>query len=255
MPFGLEGGRKKKMKKIKERMKSAVAVLLSLSMLAGTITVSADTVEPQELGEDTILSDEFQQQLEELSQTPQIMSAEYEIACYSAAPSISVNLNVGKAIKYNSYSTKDYSLSDGTKAFCLEPNQKSPAAGGYTASRSDNQLLNAMMYYGYGGPGYEEPGKGMYYMLSDAVRPYAYVLTHMALSYIYDGCSDSSDAFTGTNQGTKDGLKNIVSVIDTYKGDVPSRYKAYTFSTGSGNQAMGFGYYEPEGSAKLKSGK
>lgn len=240
------------MKNVRGKLKSLMALLLSFTLLSGTFMTSAETLEQRELGEDTILSDEFQQQLEELAQTPQTMSAEDEIVCYSAAPSISVNLNVGKAIKYNSYSTKDYSLSDGTKAFCLEPNQKSPAAGGYTASRSDNQLLNAMMYYGYGGPGYEEAGKGMYYMLSDAVRPYAYVLTHMALSYIYDGCSDSSDAFTGTNQGTKDGLKNIVSVIDTYKGDVPSRYKAYTFSTGSGNQAMGFGYYEPEGYAKLK---
>ena len=240
------------MKNVKGKLKSLMALVLSFTILSGTVVTPAETLEPREIGEDTILSEEFQQQLEELAQTPQITSSEDEITAYSTAPSISVTLKVGSSIKYNSYSTKDYSLSDGTKAFCLEPKQKSPAAGGYTASRSNNQLLNAMMYYGYGGPGYEEPGKGMIYMLNDAALPYGYVLTHMALSYIYDGCSDSSDAFTGTNQGTIDGLKGIVATIDTYKWDVPSRYQAYTFSTGSGNQAMGFGYYEPEGYAKIK---
>lgn len=240
------------MKNVNGKLKSLMALVLSFTILSGTVVTPAETLEPREIGEDTILSEEFQQQLEELAQMPQITNSEDEIAAYSTAPSISVTLKVGSSIKYNSYSTKDYSLSDGTKAFCLEPKQKSPAAGGYTASRSNNQLLNAMMYYGYGGPGYEEPGKGMIYMLNDAARPYGYVLTHMALSYIYDGCSDSSDAFTGTNQGTIDGLKGIVATIDTYKWDVPSRYQAYTFSTGSGNQEMGFGYYEPEGYAKIK---
>ena len=34
-------------------------------------------------------------------------------------------------------------------------------------------------------------------MLQENVRPYAYVITHMTLSWVYDGCSDDSDAFKG----------------------------------------------------------
>ena len=240
------------MKNIRGKLKSLMALALSFTILSGTVAASAETLEPRELGEDTILSDDFEKLKEEAALTPQTASAEDEIECYGAAPAIGVILNVGGAVSYNDYSTRDYSLSDGTKAFCLEPSSKSPAAGAYTASRSNDQLMNAVMYYGYGGPGYKTEGKGMYYLLDEAIRPYAYVLTHMALSYVYDGCSDSSDAFTGTNEGTKNGLKNIISFIDTYKWEVPSRYHAYTFSTGEGNQAMGFGYYEPEGYAKLK---
>ena len=240
------------MKNVRGKFKSLMALVLSFTILSGTVMASAETVEPRELGEDTILSDDFERLMEEAALTPQTASAEEGIECYSSAPAIGVTLSVGASMKYNDYSTKDYSLSDGTTAFCLEPSSKSPAAGDYVASRSNNQLLNAVMYYGYGGPGYKVEGKGMYYLLDESIRPYAYVLTHMALSYVYDGCSDSSDAFTGTNEGTKNGLKNIVSFIDTYKWEVPSRYQAYTFSTGEGNQAMGFGYYEPEGYAKLK---
>lgn len=41
----------------------------------------------------------------------------------------------------------------------------------------------------------------------------AYVITHMALSWVYDGCSDDSDAFKG-NAATADGIKNMVNLMD-----------------------------------------
>lgn len=45
------------------------------------------------------------------------------------------------------------------------------------------------------------------------VKTYAYVITHMALSWVYDGCSDDSDAFKG-NAATADGIKNMVNLMD-----------------------------------------
>ena len=48
-------------------------------------------------------------------------------------------------------------------------------------------------------------------MMQENVRPYAYVITHMALSWVYDGCSDDSDAFKG-NAATADGIKNMVNL-------------------------------------------
>ena len=90
------------MKNVKGKLKSLMALVLSFTILSGTVVTPAETLEPREIGEDTILSEEFQQQLEELVQTPQITSSEDEIAAYSTAPSISVTLKVGSSIKYNS---------------------------------------------------------------------------------------------------------------------------------------------------------
>lgn len=45
------------------------------------------------------------------------------------------------------------------------------------------------------------------------VKTYAYVITHMALSWVYDGCSDDSDAFKG-NAAIADGIKNMVNLMD-----------------------------------------
>lgn len=123
-----------------------------------------------------------------------------------------VDLTVGKTINYNGYQTHQYSLSDGTVVYCLEPSKANPSNGQYTASVSNDALLSAVAYYGYGGPGYESD-KGMYNMLQENVRPYAYVITHMALSWVYDGCSDDSDAFKG-NAATADGIKNMVNLMD-----------------------------------------
>ena len=119
-----------------------------------------------------------------------------------------VDLTVGKTINYNGYQTHQYSLSDGTVVYCLEPSKANPSNGQYTASVSND----AVAYYGYGGPGYESD-KGMYNMLQENVRPYAYVITYMALSWVYDGCSDDSDAFKG-NAATADGIKNMVNLMD-----------------------------------------
>ena len=114
---------------------------------------------------------------------------------------------------------------------------------------SNDALLSAVAYYGYGGPGYESD-KGMYNMLQENVRPYAYVITYMALSWVYDGCSDDSDAFKG-NAATADGIKNMVNLINSYSWTVPSDFAAFTF--GTSGQTMGFGYfYNPVGSVNLK---
>ena len=64
------------MKNVKGKLKSLMALVLSFTILSGTVVTPAETLEPREIGEDTILSEEFQQQLEELAQTPQITSSE-----------------------------------------------------------------------------------------------------------------------------------------------------------------------------------
>ena len=234
-----------------------MAAALCVCMAASPLTAFAESLPEQE---ESILSDNFDELVRKAEEENKEHEAE-QIALNSADEGLvvktyasgnydfNVDLTVGKTINYNGYQTHQYSLSDGTVVYCLEPSKANPSNGQYTASVSNDALLSAVAYYGYGGPGYESD-KGMYNMLQENVRPYAYVITHMALSWVYDGCSDDSDAFKG-NAATADGIKNIVNLINAYSWTVPSGFAAFTF--GTSGQTMGFGYfYNPVGSVNLK---
>ena len=242
---------------VKQKLKAFLAAALCVCMAASPLTAFAESLPEQE---ESILSDNFDELVRKAEEENKEHEAE-QIALNSADEGLvvktyasgnydfNVDLTVGKTINYNGYQTHQYSLSDGTVVYCLEPSKANPSNGQYTASVSNDALLSAVAYYGYGGPGYESD-KGMYNMLQENVRPYAYVITHMALSWVYDGCSDDSDAFKG-NAATADGIKNIVNLINAYSWTVPSDFAAFTF--GTSGQTMGFGYfYNPVGSVNLK---
>ena len=242
---------------VKQKLKAFLAAALCVCMATSPLTAFAESLPEQE---ESILSDNFDELVRKAEEENKEHEAE-QIALNSADEGLvvktyasgnydfNVDLTVGKTINYNGYQTHQYSLSDGTVVYCLEPSKANPSNGQYTASVSNDALLSAVAYYGYGGPGYESD-KGMYNMLQENVRPYAYVITHMALSWVYDGCSDDSDAFKG-NAATADGIKNIVNLINAYSWTVPSDFAAFTF--GTSGQTMGFGYfYNPVGSVNLK---
>ena len=242
---------------VKQKLKAFMAAALCVCMAASPLTAFAESLPEQE---ESILSDNFDELVRKAEEENKEHEAE-QIALNSADEGLvvktyasgnydfNVDLTVGKTINYNGYQTHQYSLSDGTVVYCLEPSKANPSNGQYAASVSNDALLSAVAYYGYGGPGYESD-KGMYNMLQENVRPYAYVITHMALSWVYDGCSDDSDAFKG-NAATADGIKNIVNLINAYSWTVPSDFAAFTF--GTSGQTMGFGYfYNPVGSVNLK---
>ena len=243
--------------RVKQKLKAFMAAALCVCMAASPLTAFAESLPEQE---ESILSDNFDELVRKAEEENKEHEAE-QIALNSADEGLvvktyasgnydfNVDLTVGKTINYNGYQTHQYSLSDGTVVYCLEPSKANPSNGQYTASVSNDALLSAVAYYGYGGPGYESD-KGMYNMLQENVRPYAYVITHMALSWVYDGCSDDSDAFKG-NAATADGIKNMVNLINAYSWTVPSDFAAFTF--GTSGQTMGFGYfYNPVGSVNLK---
>ena len=166
-----------------------------------------------------------------------------------------VAMTAGAGVSYEGYSTKYYSLADGTRAFCLEPNAKSPKTGTYTATEVQNDtLLAAIMFYGVGGPGYMNNGEdtGLYWMINESVRTdkTAYVYTHILAAYAYSGCS-STDAFKGVDAETIEGLKRITEVLRTQIGKIPSSYHAFIFGTGVGNQNIGFGSYGQPNTGQL----
>ena len=243
--------------KVKQKLKAFMAAALCFCMAASPLTAFAESLPEQE---ESILSDNFDELVRRAEEENQKHAEEQAaltstdegliVKTYSSGNyDFNVDLTVGKVINYNGYQTHQYSLSDGTVVYCLEPSKNNPSNGQYTASVTSDALLSAVAYYGYGGPGYESD-KGMYNMLQDNVRPYAYVITHMALSWVYDGCSDDSDAFKG-NADSAEGIKNMVNLINSYSWTVPSDFAAFTF--GTSGQTMGFGYfYNPVGSVNLK---
>lgn len=182
------------------------------------------------------------QDFEELNLYCQTKAMNYGMS--RAADSLTVNLQVGTHDGGDSLY-----LSDGTTAYCLEPSAKLPDAGNYTATESNDGLLRAVTYYGYGGPGYME-ASGFYNLASEGDRQYAYVLTHMMLSFIYDGCSDDTDSFEGLSEDTIQKLKQMITVMGNNADSIPSNYQVYTINTGS-TQTVGFGRFVPQGKLKL----
>lgn len=195
-----------------------------------------------------ILAEENRDQ-EEINQTDDISDKEINAELpvtksygnMRGADTMNVNLNFD--------GIGEYSV-DGIATFCLEPTQQYPPSGSYTATKTNDSLLRSMLYYGYGGPGYSS-ALGMENQLQPGQRTYAYVLTHMALAYIYDGCSDDTDSFDGLGDDVIAQLKSIVVQANVYAGSVPSNYQAYTIYTGADSQLMSYGYIDTIGKLKL----
>ena len=107
-----------------------------------------------------------------------------------------VKFEPGYSIPYGNYSTTKMSIDGGTGiAYCAEPYKKTPMAGTHSFEYlgTDSPLRKAL-YYLQGGPGYEQI-RGAY--LSGWSEDNAYVIGHLVVSFINDGCSTAGDAFYG----------------------------------------------------------
>lgn len=89
---------------------------------------------------------------------------------------------------------------NGKYAYCLEASKKSPTAGNYPAEVIDNnEAVRKLLYYGFGGPGYNQAVRDMYTIELNSCVPDdfgdkhgnfddgAYLFTHIWLSYAYSG--------------------------------------------------------------------
>ena len=182
-------------------------------------------------------------------------------AAASGSDVISVNLDVGSTCNYGSYSTRYYhdTTNNNAFAYCVQPSKNSPASGTYTASATDIPGMRAILYYNFGGPGFEDPvyGAKKVFDFNDseiaAQRiPYAYAHTLTALAY----CGGNWDAMgSSIQQGMADLKSNFSSVYNFYvnaDSTVPSGFTAYLFSTGGTTQVMTTWRYIPKGYLNLK---
>ena len=126
-----------------------------------------------------------------------------------------VHMERGEEVFYEKYSTFYYYV-DGKLSYCLEPDKASPHTGNFTAQLLDkNQLLSKTLYYVYGAPGYEA------YLKPRIPESWkkdadAYCLSHCILAYVYDNCSESSDAFKGLSEQMKQTVRECVGYIRTF---------------------------------------
>lgn len=183
------------------------------------------------------------------------------ITSFAGGPdTISVGLNVGANCSYGSYSTHYYrdTTNGNSFAYCAQPSKNSPAGGTYTASVSNVAGLKAILYYGYGGPGFDDPNYGAKKIfdfsdteISKERIPYAYTHTLVALAY----CSGNWDAMgSSIQQGMVDLKGAFTDVYNFYRDKdsvVPSGFTAYLFSTGGATQVMATWRYVPTGKLTL----
>ena len=126
-----------------------------------------------------------------------------------------VSLKRGEEVFYEGYSTFYYYI-DGTLGYCLEPKRSSPHDGTYTSKQLMNDtLLSKTLYYAYGNPGYQKYLKPVFGENWQEKKK-AYSLSHCILSYVYDDCKDSSDAFLGLSDTMKQKVKNCTAKIKTF---------------------------------------
>lgn len=128
------------------------------------------------------------------------------------AKAASVSMKRGEEVYYDGYSTFYYYI-DGKLGYCLEPKKSSPHEGEFAAEKlGGDTLLSKALYYMYGGPGYDK------YMKPKLPESYqgkerAYCLSHCVLSYVYDNCNKSSDAFLGLGDSMKTQVQACTKAI------------------------------------------
>lgn len=163
----------------------------------------------------------------------------------AAAEQGAVELTVGRAVYYGTYSTNYFDV-EGKTAYCLEPLKDTPKSGHYAVHPLDGGAVRKGIYYVYGGPGYAlyqerfgRIGIGNGYSQDDE-----YCMSHCILSYLYTG---NDSAFTGLDSSVilvlKERVQNILSLPEP-----PEAFYAFLFNMDGNGQVMG-------GSGRDRSGE
>ena len=163
-----------------------------------------------------------------------------------------VTLSHGERVEYGThFTTKMYVDGDESNvAYCLEPGRWMPDEKSYPYELLEqNSDLRKAMYYLQGGYGYDEYVKTEY--LSGWSEDNAYAISHLVVSYIYDGYKDDGDAFVNTPESYIKKAKEIASAIKTFPAP-PDSFKAFILKNTGGQDIVGLWQYEPNGWVELQ---
>ena len=140
-----------------------------------------------------------------------------------AASSLSAKVSYTKLINYEGTCTHDYKVTvkgDKVVAYCTEPTKERLLKNTFTAKPNNNALMNKLLYYSYGYPGFSSKTKDY---LAGVSRKSCYknssgnyALFHVLLSYAYDSKSSDTDAFVGVSSDSKSMMKKVLTKIESW---------------------------------------
>ena len=133
-------------------------------------------------------------------------------------------------------------------AYCVQPAVGSPPAGTYDVTLVDDDdtgkiaKMRKLIYYLPGSYGYVKVTKDRWF--SDCSNNKAYAIGHLALSWIYDNYSNSSDLWGGAPDSMVKKTKGIVDDLDALP-DPPDDYEVFWVKV-SGKQDVFGAFYRTE---------
>ena len=168
----------------------------------------------------------------------------------------SVTLGVGEGISYG-YTTHWYYTdnSEEYNAFCIQPNESSPASATYSSIDITDDATYAGflpgLWYAYKAPGWNNDIQTMYDNAlcggSSCGASLYYAYSHVVMSFLYYqtiGVSNNWNA--GLDQTKVAALQNIAGGLTPPSGGFPQGFRAFIIKTGSNTQDMAYWRYEEE---------
>ena len=170
------------------------------------------------------------------------------------ASSETVTLSAGSYASYGTYSTSQLTCTENgvtTTAYCAQPSMLTPDSGSYTKSSiSDSELLGdvaAVLWFGYGGPGFDESmWPSTYYDGGAFESSDYYACTHVILAAVYTGSVDDA-LYSSGSEFKSYATEHLVGEGDTVQAamlaradEVPELFQEsiYLLKTGSESQVV-----------------
>lgn len=182
----------------------------------------------------------------------------------------SAYLSIGSDILYAGFFTT-WMWADGAIAYCANPEIPTPAAGTYAKSSINapsgrNQDCAAVLWFGYGSPGFEASmWPSTWYDGSSMTDARYVVLTHILLANAYSssadyalfGCTDDFKSWCRTNVIGYNAAGALVNqnatgiAISSRSQEIPSNFHTFQLHTGHNTQVVMSSQYVPYGAIEL----
>lgn len=141
-------------------------------------------------------------------------------------------------------------------AYCVQPNKPTSSEGTYNVTVIDDDntgrtaKMRKLIYYLPGGYGYTSVTKKKWFGKSvEGCSDYA--LGHIALSYLYDNCSGTSDAWYGTGDAVKSKIKDMIKELSSLP-DPPEEFEVFWIKVDGYQDVFGAIYDTEYGKASVK---
>lgn len=160
-----------------------------------------------------------------------------------------ISFNPGENVPYGSYSTTRMTFDGSNTAYCLEPYKKTPGTGSYQYNfLPEGSPIRKALYYLNGGYGYDKITKNQCFGgWSDTD---AYVIGHLALSYIFDNYNEGGGAFYGAPENFIAKAKEVIGVINGLPAP-PHSFQAFILPAENHQSIAGSWYRAPYGWIEL----